>query len=100
MYLLFSKGLLDELVDFTFYERLFDFQIRRGLVIYLKFLHTGSSNFQSKADSFPNSERVTTQSQLLMTLKMKPFENIMGKRENAGNQQYLLFPQYFQPFPK
>ena len=43
-----------------------------------------------------------------MTLKMKPFENIMesssfesimGKGENAGNQHFLLFPQCFLPFP-
>ena len=26
------------------------------------------------------------------------FENIMGKRENAGNQHFLLFPQCFLPF--
>ena len=25
----------------------------------------------------------------------KPFENIEGKVENAGNQHFLLFPQYF-----
>ena len=28
------------------------------------------------------------------------FENIVGKGENAGNQHFLLFPQYFLPFPK
>ena len=27
-------------------------------------------------------------------------ENIVGKRENAGNQHFLLFPQCFLPFPK
>ena len=42
----------------------------------------------------------TTQSRLLTTSKMKPFENIVGKGENAGNQHFLLFPQYFVPFPK
>ena len=26
---------------------------------------------------------------------MKPFENIMEKGENAGNQHFLLFPQCF-----
>ena len=31
---------------------------------------------------------------------MKPFENIVGKGENAGNHDFLLFPQYFLPFPK
>ena len=33
-----------------------------------------------------------------------PFENTVGKGENAGNQHFLLFPQYFPqcflPFPK
>ena len=35
-----------------------------------------------------------------MTLYKEPFENIVGKGENAGNQHYLLFPQCFLPFPK
>ena len=39
-------------------------------------------------------------SRLLTTLYKKPFEDIVGKGENAGNQHFLLFPQCFQPFPK
>ena len=35
-----------------------------------------------------------------MTLKKKHFENIGGKRENAGNQHFLLLSKYFLPFPK
>ena len=35
-----------------------------------------------------------------MTLYKNPFENIVGKGENAGNQHFLLFPQCFLPFPK
>ena len=35
-----------------------------------------------------------------MTLVIKPFENIVGKGENAGHQHFLLFPQCFLPFPK
>ena len=42
----------------------------------------------------------TSQSQLLTTLKKKPFENIVGKGENAVNQHFLLFPQCFLPFSK
>ena len=42
----------------------------------------------------------TTQLRLLMTLHKKPFENIEGKGENAGNQHFLLFPQCLLPFPK
>ena len=34
------------------------------------------------------------------TLKKKPFENIVRKRENAGNQHFLLFPQCFLSFQK
>ena len=36
-------------------------------------------------------ERFTTQSRLLTTLGKKPFENIVRKGENAGNQHFLLF---------
>ena len=41
----------------------------------------------------------TTQSQLLTTLRRKPFENIVRKGENTGNQHFLLCSQYFLPFP-
>ena len=33
----------------------------------------------------------TTQSRLLTTLEKKPFENIVGKGENACNKHFLLF---------
>ena len=36
----------------------------------------------------------------LTTLYEKPFENIVGKGENAGKQHFLLFPQCFLPFTK
>ena len=42
----------------------------------------------------------TTQSLLSTTLEKNPFENIVGKGENAGSQHFLLFPQCFQPIPK
>ena len=32
-----------------------------------------------------------------MTQGKKPFENIEGEGENAGNQHFLLFPDCFQP---
>ena len=47
-----------------------------------------------------NFKLFTTQSRLLTTLYKKPFENIVGKGENAGNQHFLLFPQCFLPFPQ
>ena len=42
----------------------------------------------------------TTQSRLLRTPEKKPFENIVGKGENAGNQHFLIFQQCFPPIPK
>ena len=33
----------------------------------------------------------------LMPLGNKPFENTVGKKEIARNEQFLLFPQYFLP---
>ena len=46
------------------------------------------------------TQLLTTQSRLLMTLKKKAFENIVGKEENGGNQHFLLFPQRFLSVPK
>ena len=40
-----------------------------------------------------------TQSRLLAPVKKKPFENIVRKGGNAGNQHFLLFPQCFLLFP-
>ena len=34
-----------------------------------------------------------------MTLNKNPFENIVGKGENTGNQHFLLFPHCLLPFP-
>ena len=41
----------------------------------------------------------TTQSQVLRTQRKKPLENIVEKGENAGDQHFLLFSQYFLPLP-
>ena len=30
--------------------------------------------------------------------RKRPFENIVGKGENTGNQHFLLFPQCFLPY--
>ena len=35
-----------------------------------------------------------------MTLEKKPFENILGKGENAGNQHFFLFPTMFPTLSK
>ena len=42
----------------------------------------------------------TTQSRLSTTLYKKPFENIVGKGENAGNQHFLIFTKCFLSVPK
>ena len=31
-------------------------------------------------------------------MEKEPFENIVGKGENAGNQHFLHFPQSFLPY--
>ena len=43
--------------------------------------------------SLPHNDVVFT------TMKKKPYENIVGTGENAGNQHFHLFPQCFLPFP-
>ena len=37
---------------------------------------------------------------ILTALRMKPFENIVRKGENAGNQHFFLFLQCFPFFTK
>ena len=37
---------------------------------------------------------------VLETLGKTPFENIVGKGENAGKQHFLLYPQCFLSFQK
>ena len=44
--------------------------------------------------------KALTQSRLLTTLKKKPFENIEGKGENAGNQHFFPFPTVFSTLPR
>ena len=41
----------------------------------------------------------TKQSQLLTNSEKITFQNIEGKGENASNQYFLLFSQYFLPIP-
>ena len=35
-----------------------------------------------------------------MTIRKKPFENILGKVENAGHQHFVLFPQCFLTYQR
>ena len=70
-------------------------------LVKAKILTLGNESIKEKihvlATFFP--EVFTTQSQLSTTLCKKPFENIVGKEENAGNPHFLLFPQCFLPIP-
>ena len=45
------------------------------------------------------NDSLTTESQLLTTLKKKALENIVEKGENVGNQHFPLFPPYFPFLP-
>ena len=46
-------------------------------------------------------QRFISQSRLLTTLRKTPFENIVRKGENPGNQHFLLFPHnVLYPFQK
>ena len=54
---------------------------------------------QSKILSSGNGLTLYQTSRLLTTLRRKALENTVGKGENAGNQDFLLFPQCFLPFP-
>ena len=33
-------------------------------------------------------------------MKKEPFGNIVGKEENAGDQHFLLLPQFFLSYPE
>ena len=38
--------------------------------------------------------------ELLSTLKMEAFENIVGKDEKVDNQHFLFLPQYILPYQR
>ena len=42
---------------------------------------------------------ITTLSHVLIQPRNKALENMVGKGENPGKQHFLLFQQYFLPFP-
>ena len=66
----------------------------KTLKIYICFkyiLHKYNSTLECNQDQ-PQYNQPTNQ--LLTTPRKKPFQNIVRKGENAGNQHFLLFPQY------
>ena len=58
-----------------------------------------SSQYLSRFTILP-MENFEPHSGLLTTLKKRPFENIVGKGENADNQHFLLLPQCFSHIKK
>ena len=44
-----------------------------------------------------NFKHFPRQSLVFATVQNKAFENIVGTEENAGNQHFHIFPQYFLP---
>ena len=49
---------------------------------------------------FPHNPDNTMPSRLLTTLRKKPFENLVGKGENAGNYHFSPFPTMFSTLSK
>ena len=74
---MFSKGFLYKVVKSR----------DSGIVLAVNFYYGGKCTIQDKT--------FTTLSRLLKTPLYKPFENIVGKGENAGNHHFLLFPTMF-----
>ena len=87
-----AKREIDSQILIEFYDSLYMFQIwvLKIISVILK---------QHPAFLFMYFNSFPTQSWLLTILGKKPFENIVGKGENAGNQHFLLFLQCFLPFP-
>ena len=61
------------------------------LLSTIQTLGEGENDGEKKKDSLPHNANFK------LPLK-KPFENFVGKGENAGNQHFLLFLQCFLPF--
>ena len=64
-----------------------------------------SSNFSFSRSVFKGLVQQTCKNQGLFgkgltTPREKPFENIVGKGENAGNQHFLLFPPCFLSYQR
>ena len=96
---------------FLLFPPLFPFIPKQFFFFYITFILSSANAFNldwSQILPFLKLEiqPFTTQFQLVMTLKKKPFQTIEGKgenacnRENAGNQHFLFFPQYFLPISK
>ena len=68
--------------------------VTEKLKLFCKRLETLLEKEKTLVNSFPHNSR------LLTSLEKKAFEKIVGKGENAGNQHFLLFPQFFTPIQK
>ena len=54
---------------------------------------------KTASNSIVKTNQLTNQTPVSMTPRIKAFENIMGKGENAGDQHFHLLPQCFLSFP-
>ena len=63
-------------------------------------LPTGVFTFMFSPVSLEIPHLLFTKQSLVLTFKTKPFENIVGKGENAGNQHFLLFSQCFLSYQR
>ena len=83
---------------FSSFPTVFSTRSKREIITLAMFNLSFANAFNlvtPKILSFVKSSPLTTQSWLLMTLRKKPFKNIVGKGENAGKQHFLLCPRCF-----
>ena len=77
----------------TFYKK----KIRFSEILHMLF--SNALNWASlKYGNFSYVKWINTfqhTSQLLTPVEKKAFKNIVGKKENPGNQHFLIFPQCF-----
>ena len=72
-----------------------------GFCRYLPWLGLQASmTAQTFSERHSSIKPFTTESQVLMTLKQRAFENIERKGENAGNQHFLHFTQCFSTYQR
>ena len=81
-------------VDFYCAESTLNILIKDSILFEKSFVRNFNTSYRQG-----EKNSLTLYHTILTTLFKNPFENIVGKGENAGNQHFLLFPQCFLPFP-
>ena len=85
-----TRACLERIKHCGIYPKMFLFS-------YNKFQYFQDSNIYFLFDHICPFKPFTKQSQLLMLLSRDPFENIVEKTENGGNQHFFLFQKYLLP---